>query len=482
MRGVGPSNTAELVLLINHLPSHCSLLPSTIMQSPCAESPLEPNPSHPSEEQSLQLFRTLIDRLDDAIEVIDAPTGRFLDVNDRGCLDLGYSREELRSLSVSDIDPLVTPTVYQRNLEKLRAEGSLKIESLHRRRDGSCFPVEINVRLIRLDREYTLTVVRDITERRKLEEQLRHTHKMEAIGRLAGGIAHEFNNLLTVITGYASLLLEPLTLGHPQRESLIEIQDAGQRAAALVRQLLTFSHGQVLQPTVLDLNEVVEQSETFFRRLLGDQIELVIRTERNLAKIRDDRGQIEQVLINLVLNARDAMPAGGRLEIQSQNVEFVEPCAGIGNDLPPGRYVRLSVGDNGHGMTPAVKAKIFEPFYTTKEVGRGTGLGLSVVHGIVQQSGGQIEIESEFGVGSCFAILLPAWMGQQVQAMETDSFLSPMSDSAHERGLPTWGTGERLVGIPGTQWQNLPFSHSLHFWKTAWVIALFPSRKDLSAR
>lgn len=490
-------------------------------------------------EKSLQLFRTLIDRLDDAIEVIDAPTGRFLDVNDRGCLDLGYSREELLSLTVSDIDPLVPMSVYQQNLKKLRDSGNFKLESVHRRRDGSCFPVEINVRLVRLDREYMLAVVRDISERKlmeeelrrqqaqltelalatpatiymfrrradgtsclpyatpgiesifgipaadltedmspafavihpadidavnasivesmrnmsrwhcefrvlhavkgeiwvegssvpsqepdgsilwhgfvndvsdrkRLEEQLRQSQKLEAVGRLAGGIAHDFNNLLTVVNGYSRHLLDKATSDHSVHVGLTAIHEAGQRAASLVRQLLAFSRGQASQPVVLNLHDVILQNENLLRQLLAKQIHLAILCEPDLAPIRVDRSQMEQVLMNLVVNARDAMPQGGCLTIRAGNLQLSERRIGVGCDLRPGRYVRISVADTGHGMTDDVKAKIFEPFFTTKEVGKGTGLGLPVVHGIVQQNGGQIEVTSEVGEGSCFSILLPA--------------------------------------------------------------------------
>jgi PAS domain S-box-containing protein len=622
-----------------------------------------------NDEKSLRLFRELVDRLEDAIEVIDAPTGRFLDVNDRGCQDLGYSREEFLSLSVFDIDPIFQPDFYYRFLDLVRETGNQQFETIHRRRDGSCFPVEINCRHLRLDQEYLLAVVRDISERkrqqealrvseelfrsafdfssigmglaaldgrflrvnqslcdivgytseellaldfqtithpddiepdlnllhklisgeipsfrlekryihklgnvvwillivslikdregnplyalgqmidisqskdgerqlaettrsreealalldtlhaqapiglafvnlefrfircndamaeidgapaasilgqtvqetvpqlwpqieplyrrvlsgdgpivnwqisgetaarpgvtrhwsanyypvrigaeligvgvavhevteqRRLEEQVRHAHKMEAVGRLAGGVAHDFNNLLTVINGHSRLLLEHLGPNDPLQGSLNAIHEAGKRAAALVRQLLAFSRGQESQPADLDLNEVIAESAGFFRQLLGDACQLSVEIEPNLAAVRADRSQMEQVLMNLVVNARDAMPQGGRLTMKTRNLDLTRHQIGVGCDLPPGSYVQVSVADTGQGMRAEVQARIFEPFFTTKEVDEGTGLGLSVVHGIVQQSGGQIVVESEVGVGSCFSIRLPA--------------------------------------------------------------------------
>ena len=231
---------------------------------------------------------------------------------------------------------------------------------------------------------------------------------MEAVGRLAGGIAHDFNNLLTIVNGHSQLLLERLATDDPHRDKLAAIHDAGECAAALVRQLLAFSRGQTLRPTVLDLNDVIAKFTSFIRQLLGDTIDYRIQLDSALALVRVDRGQMEQVLMNLVVNARDSMPDGGTLTIHTRDIELSQPRVGIDGDLAPGHYVRLSVADTGQGMTDAVKANAFEPFFTTKEVGKGTGLGLSVVHGIVKQSGGQIEFESEPGAGSRFAILLPA--------------------------------------------------------------------------
>jgi two-component system cell cycle sensor histidine kinase/response regulator CckA len=249
-----------------------------------------------------------------------------------------------------------------------------------------------------------LSVVREVTARLSLEAQLRHTQKMEGIGRLAGGIAHDFNNMLTVINGYSELLLHQVESGHASFEPLTEICAAGERATALTRQLLAFSRKQMLAPRVLDLNDLVSNIERMLARLVGEDIRIATSLDRTLGHVRVDPGQIEQVLVNLVVNARDAMPKGGRILIETRNLEPEEMAAGA---VPPGGSVMLSVSDTGHGMDEATRARVFEPFFTTKEVGQGTGLGLSTVFGIVEQSGGHIEVSSEPGHGARFKISLP---------------------------------------------------------------------------
>jgi two-component system, cell cycle sensor histidine kinase and response regulator CckA len=247
----------------------------------------------------------------------------------------------------------------------------------------------------------------DITARKELEEQLRQSQKMDAVGRLAGGVAHDFNNLLTAIGGYAELVLQRTDSDDPLRRNVEEIKKAGERAASLTGQLLAFSRKQMLQPKVLDLNAIVEDMGKMLEALLGDDIELELELDPALGRTKADPGQVEQIILNLTVNARDAMPDGGRLSIVTAPVELDELAAKRSLAPSPGRYVLLSVADTGSGIEPDVLPKIFEPFFTTKEIGKGTGLGLSTVYGIVEQSGGGISLQSEPGLGTTFRVYLP---------------------------------------------------------------------------
>jgi PAS domain S-box-containing protein len=369
-------------------------------------------------EEGLRLFRALIDQATDIIEVIDPETGRFLDVNEKACVVHGYTREEYLSLGVSDIDSIGASMPWAELIEERRRAGSQTFESRHRRKDGSTFPVEANLNFIRLDRDYTIAVVRDITERTQLENQYRQAQKMEAFGQLAGGVAHDFNNLLTVILGYSDLILDSLPPGDLSRGSVQEIHDAGERAALLTRQLLAFSRKQVVEPQVLDLNSVVASTEKMLGRLIGEDVTLTTVLAAGLEQVKADPGQIEQAIMNLVVNARDAMPRGGRITIETANVDLDEGYGKSHAEVEPGRYVLLAVSDNGCGMTDAVKQRIFEPFFTTKAVGKGTGLGLATVFGIVKQSGGHVRAYSEVGHGTTFKIYIPSIveMGSAAQA------------------------------------------------------------------
>ncbi len=249
-------------------------------------------------------------------------------------------------------------------------------------------------------------VARDITELKQLEDQFRHAQKMEAIGRLASGIAHDFNNALTVIRGSAELVLQQLDDGHPSRCHLGEVLQATESAARLTRQLLAFSRKQILQPVVLDINATIEQSQQMISRLLGENVEFTMRLGTHVGRVKADPGQLEQVLMNLAVNARDAMPLGGSLTIQSADVDLDAPQARQAG-LAPGAYVLLTVSDTGEGMAPEVQARLFEPFFTTKGPDKGTGLGLATVYGIIKQSGGNIRVSSEPGRGTAFHLYLP---------------------------------------------------------------------------
>jgi PAS domain S-box-containing protein len=615
-------------------------------------------------EEALLLFRALIDRSNDAIEVIDPETGRFLDVNETACLAHGYARDEYLTLRVRDVAATSDPAAWGRNLEELRRRGSRMHVGLHRRKDGSTFPVEVNITYVRLNRDYIVAVVRDISERKRaeqelqrtesllravadetpdavfvkdrngkyllmnkaaarfvgksvadvlgkddtalfdqesarrlmewdqqvmesgraqtfeevvtaagvtrafqstkapyrdtagnviglvgiardatdrkraeqavrqseerlrqavrvsnigifdhdhvtdmvfwspeeraihgwnaewgptiaefvamlhpddreriaaairrahdpagdgvfdveqriirpdgdvrclvtrsqtifegegdtrhpvrtvgavldvtewkrLEEQFRQAQKMEAVGQLAGGVAHDFNNLLTVINGSSELALRRLRLDDPVRELIAEVLKAGERAATLIRQLLAFSRKQVLQPRVLDVNVLLGELSKLLLRLIGEDIGLRLDAAPALGLVKVDPGQFEQAVINLAVNARDAMPRGGRLTIETRNVELDEGHVRRHPDARPGRYVVVAVTDTGHGMDAATQTRIFEPFFTTKGPGRGTGLGLAMVYGFVKQSGGHIEVVSEVGFGTTFEVYLP---------------------------------------------------------------------------
>jgi two-component system, cell cycle sensor histidine kinase and response regulator CckA len=255
----------------------------------------------------------------------------------------------------------------------------------------------------------TLVIVnRDISERRRLEEQLRQSQKMDAIGRLSGGVAHDFNNLLGVIIGYAEILQERIPDSDSMRAPVEQIIKAGSRASSLTKQLLAFSRQQVMEPKILLLNAVVADTEKMLRRLIGEDIELLTSLDAGLGKIRADQGQIEQVIMNLAVNARDAMPEGGRLVIETANFEIDDKFARrYAYPVLPGSYILLTVSDNGTGMDTATQQRIFEPFFTTKEKGKGTGLGLSLVYGVVKQSGGYIDVASTRGKGTTFNIYLP---------------------------------------------------------------------------
>jgi hypothetical protein len=279
---------------------------------------------------------------------------------------------------------------------------------VHQAKDGRTFDVElISHELAYAGRRVRLVVAQDISERKHLEGQLRQAQKMEAIGRLAGGVAHDFNNLLMVIKGHTELLLSLLAPGDQITRKIQQIDRSADRAATLTRQLLAFSRMQVLQPQVMNLNTIVEEMGKLLPRLIGEDIELAIHTASDLGMIRADASQMEQVLMNLAVNARDAMPNGGKLLIETSNLELDQGYTSTHPLMKPGSYVQLVVTDNGTGMDAETQAHIFEPFFTTKEKGKGTGLGLATVYGIVKQSGGFIWVYSEVDQGTSFKIYLP---------------------------------------------------------------------------
>jgi len=338
------------------------------------------------------------------------PDGRILAANAAAVRIAGYpSVAALLDANVSDLYADAGDRArVSAALERGEAFQDLEIQG--RRRDGALIWVTVNLRPVKdaggqvLHYEWSLA---DITERRQLESQLRQAQKMEAVGQLAGGVAHDFNNLLTVIGGRCYLMLAKLEPDDALRREVELVRGAAERAARLTHQLLAFSRKQVLEPRVLELNETVAGIEPLLRRLIGEDIEIQVTRGADLGRVKADAGQIEQVILNLAVNARDAMPQGGRLALETANVAVDERTARRAPDLAPGSYVALSVTDSGHGMDAATRAQIFEPFFTTKEVGKGTGLGLATVYGIVKQSGGFIEVESEPGQGAAFKVYLP---------------------------------------------------------------------------
>jgi two-component system cell cycle sensor histidine kinase/response regulator CckA len=344
--------------------------------------------------------------------VFDAEALRFLEVNDAAVTHYGYSRDEFLAKTIRDMHPSGEVAAAEEHILNLREGGGEAFRSprvwKHCKKDGTLIDVEIAVSPIEfLGRRAWLALVNDVTEKKRLEAQLLQAQKMESVGRLAGGVAHDFNNLLGVITGYGDLLGKVLPEGDRPKKYLKDIMQAAERAAGLTRQLLAFSRQQVLQPRILGLNTVVGEMENMLRRLIGEDVELVTAFDDRLGRVKADPGQMEQVLMNLAVNARDAMPRGGRLTIETANVDLDAAYARSRPGVAPGPYVMLAVSDTGHGMDPEVLGHLFEPFFTTKEAGKGTGLGLATAHGIVKQSGGHIFVYSEPEHGTTFKVYLP---------------------------------------------------------------------------
>jgi len=363
--------------------------------------------------ESEERYRLLFESNPHPMWVYDEATLTFLAVNDAATSHYGYSREEFLGMTLGDIRPPEEAEILEEHVKRRRHEQVVKAFHSprvwkHRKKDGTLIEVEISVSPIEFrGRTAWLTLLSDVTEKRSLEAQLLQSQKMESMGRLAGGIAHDFNNLLGIITGYGDLLRRRVA-GDPRLTKYVDdIVKAADRAGGLTRQLLAFSRKQVLQPRILDLNAVVDETQKMLRRLIGEDIQLVTVLDETLGPVRADPGQIDQILMNLAVNARDAMPRGGRLTIETGNVALDEPYARQHAGVEPGRYVMLAVSDTGHGMTPEVRSRVFEPFFTTKGPGKGTGLGLATVHGIVKQSGGHIFVYSEVDQGTSFKVYLP---------------------------------------------------------------------------
>ncbi len=370
-----------------------------------------------------KLFRALIENAADVVSLVDAQ-GSIIYTSPAVTRVLGYTSEEYVGLNTFDLLHPDDSAHYTALFEQLLQQpgGKVAAQFRYQHKDGSWRWLEAVSSNLLAEPSVQAIVVNfhDVTERKQLEEQYRQAQKMEAIGRLSGGVAHDFNNILVVITGYSELLLSRYLHDNDEaRKCVEEVKKAGERATTLTRQLLAFSRQQVLQPEVLDLNEVVANTEKMLRRLIGEDIDLITVPERTLRWIRVDPGQIEQVILNLVINARDAMPQGGKLVIKTANVELDETYTRQHVDVTPGPYVMLAVSDTGMGMDAETRSHIFEPFFTTKEQGKGTGLGLATVYGIVKQSGGDVWVYSEPERGTTFKIYLPRIAEETASALES---------------------------------------------------------------
>ncbi|MEW6368584.1 MAG: response regulator [Acidobacteriota bacterium] len=366
--------------------------------------------------ESEERYRTLMETANDAIWVTDED-GTIIEVNHQMELMLRRAAAEICGRRIYDfVVPAQIDLVTQLR-ERLRVEGSMRSDALVlQRSDARKVHVDVSISSVELGGQaLRFAIFRDITQQRELEEKLRQSQKMEAIGRLAGGVAHDFNNLLTAILGYTQVVADQLGPDDSMREDLEQIRKAGERAASLTRQLLAFSRKQVLVPEPLDLNKVVSEIDKMLRRVIGEDIELRLALDPKLGQVMIDPTQVEQVIMNLCVNSRDAMPTGGKLTIETHNAELDETLAVEHGEILPGSYVMLAVTDTGIGMNADTMSHLFEPFFTTKPGGRGTGLGLSTVYGIVKQSGGHISIHSEPGKGTTFEIYLPRL--QQVAGM-----------------------------------------------------------------
>ena len=371
---------------------------------------IERQRSHEALRGREEYFRRLIENALDLITILDADgTIRYQSPSTRQVL--GYEAEDFLGKKASDfIHPDESAAFAQALNNARQQQGKTPIWTFRfRHKDGSWRVLEGSGNNL-LDDPVVAGIVlnsRDVSERKRIEEQFLQSQKVQAIGQLAGGVAHDFNNILTAILGYADLLLKQLPPKEVLSLNAVEIKKAANRAAALTRQLLAFSRKQVLQPRVLDLNGVVSDMDKMLRRLLGEHIDLTTIPQGDLGRVKADPGQIEQVIMNLAVNARDAMPGRGKLTIETGNVVLGAEYCRHRTDVSPGEYVMLAISDNGCGMPPEIRARIFEPFFTTKEPGKGTGLGLATCHGIVKQSGGHIAVYSEPGRGTTFKIYLP---------------------------------------------------------------------------
>jgi PAS domain S-box-containing protein len=357
-------------------------------------------------------YRNLLDSAQDAIAVL-TPDGVIRELNHRWVEILGRPKEQIVGHHIREFAPLGAQHDNSRVLAEAASSGTIRTPPVEiAKHDGSIVLLEFSTTTIDVgDGRLLMTIGRDVTEQQLLEQQLRQSQKLEAVGQLAGGVAHDFNNVLTAILGFCELLMEELDPGGRQHADVVQIQKAGERAASLTRQLLAFSRKQILQPAVLDPNALIRNLEPMLQRLIVETIDVSASLKRDIGRVRMDPTQLEQILINLAVNAGDAMPNGGKLTIETTEATLDRHYQQSHVPVVPGDYVAVIVSDTGDGMDEATKRHIFEPFFTTKGVGKGTGLGLSTVYGIVKQSGGYVWVYSELGLGTTFKIYLPRIAG-----------------------------------------------------------------------
>ena len=409
---------------------HASLLPGPpeVIESTIVEITTLKEAEEAS-QRSRERYRSVIETSQDGILFLDLATRRILETNPALQRMLGYTADELSALTLYDIESEERASI-DANVHRLAEERRLTLpERKFRGKDGREIAAAAYVILLEENnRQIVLAVVHNLSETRHLEAQLRQAQKMEAIGRLAGGVAHDFNNLLTAILGYADLLLDS-NPSNDVRNSVSEIRKAGERAASLTKQLLAFSRKQVLQPRILDLNEVLGETDGILRRLLGEDVALEAERAPHLWRVQADPVQIQQVLLNLAVNARDAMPDGGVLRIATRNVSLTAASVPEVPNIKEGDHVLLEVADTGHGMSAEILSHAFEPFFTTKERGKGTGLGLSTVYGIVKQSGGYVRIESVVGKGTRVLVYLARVHGPADSSSNVSARAAPRGGS-----------------------------------------------------
>ena len=404
---------------------------------------------HQRADAKLRLQSAALNAAADAMMITDRD-GTIEWINAAFTDSSGYNQEEALGKNPKElVKSGVHDQVFYKNLwDTILAGRVWHGEVTNRRKDGSLCPVAMTITPVKNARgepAHFISIHRDLTEERRLEAQFRQAQKMESVGQLAGGIAHDFNNLLTVINGTAELALTQLRDGDPLHEDLQEIRRAGERAAALTRQLLAFSRKQIRQPQVLNLSAVVAEMESMLRRLIGEDIELVVVPTESLGSVNADVGQMEQVIANLVVNARDAMPQGGKLTIETQNVEIDEQYARQHIvDVKPGPYVMLAMSDTGVGMDEVTRGRIFEPFFTTKGPGKGTGLGLSTVYGIVKQSDGLVWVYSEVGQGTSFKM----YRHRRLKGRPASGAIRPSRRRAALRPSSSWRTWQGFASSP----------------------------------